>query len=98
MSDACWLVFMQCSTASEGRGEGMTRAEESCTDGLPVPPLTLTPLGVQLEHAVNQAHILVPPPLALPHNLGVATALCTGCRNVRVKEWHASWVGGRRLH
>lgn len=31
MSDACWLVFMQYSTASEGRREGMTSAEESCT-------------------------------------------------------------------
>jgi hypothetical protein len=39
--------------------------------------LTLAPLRVQLQDAVDQAHILVAPPLALTHHFGVAAPLCS---------------------
>lgn len=39
---------------------------------------TLAPLGVQLQHLVDQRHISIAPPLALPHQLRVAAALWRG--------------------
>ena len=49
---------------------------------------TLAPLGVQLQHFVHQRHIGVPPPLALSHQLRVATALWRGlgCEVVSMED------------